>query len=230
MKASPTSRTFSGGKSRGGLARPLIIIALVLLLLIGGFAGAGYFWWRRYQGTPAYSLAVLADASQRNDQTTVDSILDTDKVSADFIAQVRQRATGSAASLLPSDWSAKLDSAALSLTPKLKQTVHDEMVKELRRLTEPAAGKPFLLIALAITGFVDIKEENKVAQAVINVKNEQLRLTMQPEAGHWRIVAVQDDKLAKMIADNLKQNLPATTAPLQDEVQKQLDRLKKQVK
>jgi len=53
---------------------------------------------------------------------------------------------------------------------------------------------------------------------------------MQPEAGHWRITAVGDDKLAKMIADSVKRNLPATTAPLQDEIRKQMDKLKKQVK
>jgi hypothetical protein len=220
-------RSGYGKKARGGLARPLIIIAVVLLLLVGGVAGGGYLWWRRYQGTPAYSLAVLADAAQRNDQATVDSILDMDKVTEDFVSQVRQLTTGSASSLLPSDWSAKVNSLVPSVTPKLKETVHDELVKELKRLTEPAAGKPFILIALAITGFADIKEENNVAHAVVNIKDEQLRLTMQPEAGHWRITAVQDDKLVKLIGDSVIRNLPTTTAPLQDEIHKQLDKLKK---
>ena len=224
------SRSGSGKKARGGLARPLIIIAVVLLLLVGGVAGGGYLWWRHYQGTPAYSLAVLADAAQRNDQATVDSILDMDKVTEDFVSQVRQLTTGSASSLLPSDWSAKVNSLVPSVTPKLKETVHDELAKELKRLTQPAAGKPFILIALAINWFADIKEENNVAQAVVNIKDEQLRLTMQPEAGHWRITAVQDDKLVKLIGDSVIRNLPATTAPLQDEIHKQLDKLRKQVK
>ena len=221
------SRGSSGKRPRGGLARALIIIAVVLLLLAGGILGGGYLWWRRYQSTPAYSLAILADASQRNDQATVDSILDMDKVTEDFVAQIRQRSTGSASSLFPSDWATKVDSAALSVTPKLKQTAHDEMVKELHRLTEPAAGKPFILIALAITGFVNIKEENSTAQAVVNIKDEQLRLTMQPEAGRWRITAVQNDKLAKMIAEGVKSNLQKTSSPLQEEVNKQLDKIKK---
>ena len=214
------------GRSRR-VGRILGIIAVVLVVIIIGVAAGGYFWWRHYQSTPAYSLAILADASQRNDQATVDSILDMDKVTEDFVAQIRQRSTGSASSLFPSDWAAKVDSAALSVTPRLKQTAHDEMLKELHRLTEPAAGKPFILIALATTSFVDIKEENKVASAVVNIKDEQLRLTMQPEAGHWRITGVQNEKLAKMIADGVKGNLPA---PLQGEINKQLDKLKKQVK
>jgi len=219
----------SGKKARSRFALPLIIIAVVLLLLIGGVLGGGYLWWRQYQGSPAYSLAVLADASQRNDNATVDSLLDMDKVTEDFVTQVRRHAAGSYSSL-PSDWSAKLDTLVTALTPRLKETVHDEMMKELQRLTAPAAGKPFVVVALAIRYFANIKEENNVATAVVNIKDERLQLTMQPEAGHWRITAVQDDKLAKMISDRVKGNLPATTAPLQDEIRKQLDKLKENVR
>ena len=52
---------------------------------------------------------------------------------------------------------------------------------------------------------------------------------MQPAAtpGQWRITAVKDDKLAKMIADRAKGDLPATGAKVQEEINKQLDKLKK---
>jgi hypothetical protein len=105
--------------------------------------------------------------------------------------------------------------------------VHDELVKELHRLTEQAAGKPFILVALAITRFADIKEENNVAHATVNIKDEHLQLTMQPATppGRWRITAVQDDKLVTVIAESVKRNL--SPGALQDAVQKQLDKLKK---
>src|SRR4030088_336460 len=90
------------GRARRGLVQPLTIIAVVLLLLVVGLATGGYFWWRNYQDSPAYSLAILADAAQRNDNATVDSIIDTDKVCDDFVAQVRQRAPGSAVSAITS--------------------------------------------------------------------------------------------------------------------------------
>ena len=214
---------------RPGLARLLLIIAVVLLLLAGGIAGGGYLWWRNYQNSPAYSLAVLADASQRNDNATVDSMLDMDKVTEDFVSQVRKHTAGSYSSALPSDWSAKLDSLVTAVTPKLKEQVHEELMKELKRLTEPAAGKPFIAVALAIKYFADIKEENNVATAVVNIKDEHLKLTMLPATtpGRWRITAVQDDKLAKMIADSVGGNLPATGAKVQEEINKQLDKLKK---
>lgn len=213
-----------GGSRRGGFGRVLLIIGVVLLLLVGGVAAGGYFWWRNYQNSPAYTLAVLADAAQHKDTATVDSILDTEKITADFVAQVRQRTAGS---VLSSLWSSQIDSALPSVTPKLRETVHDEIVKELKRLTEPAAGKPFILVALVIGRFADIKEENNTAHAQLNIRNEQLRITMQSDAGRWRITAVQDDKLAKEISDGLIRDLPSKGGHMQEEIRKQLEKLPK---
>ncbi len=219
-------------RRRRRAGRLLIVIALVLVLLAGGVVGGGYLWWRHYQNVPAYTLAVLADAAQRNDTATVDGILDTDKVCEDFISQVRQHAGGSVASAIGSVWPTQANSALQTLSPRLKQTVHDEMVKELKRVTEPAKGKPFVLLALGITRFADIKEENNVAQVKVDINDEHLQLTMmpatQPGGARWRVTAVQDDKMVKQITDEMTQNLPATAgSEIQDQLRKQVDKLKK---
>ena len=112
-----------------------------------------------------------------------------------------------------------------TLTPKLKQTVHDSFVSELKRLTEPAAGKPFILVALAINRFADIKQENTTAHVTVSLKDEQIQLTMLAQGDSWRIVAVQDDKLAKMIAQAMIGNPPSNGSHVQDELQRQLDKL-----
>lgn len=216
----------AGGSARprrGRIGRVLLIIALVLLVLVGGVVAAGYFWWRHYQSSPAYTLAVLADASQRKDTATVDGILDCDKITDDFVAQVRQRTAGS---VLNSLWSSQVDSALPSVTPKLKETVHDEIARELQRLTQPAAGQPLFLVALVIGRFADIKQENNSAQAQVNISGEQLRLTMQSAGDRWRITAVQDDKLAKEISDDVLRNLPAKGSELQEEIRKRLEKVK----
>jgi len=212
------------GESRGGLRWILLLIAMLLIMFVVGVAGGGYLWWRHYQSSPAYSLALLVDASQRNDTAAVDGLLDTDKVTADFISQVRQRFSGS---LLNSRSSDQIDSAISTLTPKLRETVHDQFLQELHRLTEPAAGKPFFIIALGIGQFADIKQENNLAQVKVNVRDDHLELTMQPDADHWRIIAVKDDKMAQLIADNVRKNLPAGRNGWQDEVHKQMERFLK---
>lgn len=220
-KLGAPARRGSGG---GRIGRVLLIIGVVLLLLVGGVVAGGYLWWRNYQSSPAYTLAVLADAAQRKDTATIDSILDTEKITDDFVTQVRQRTAGS---VLNSLWSSQVDSALPSMTPKLRETVHDEIVKELERLTAPAAGKPLFLVALVIGRFADIKQENNTAHAQLNIHEEQLRLTMQSDAGRWRITAVQDDKLAKEISDGVMRDLPSKGGHLQDEIRKQLEKVQK---
>ena len=212
------------GESRDGLRWILLLIAVLLIVFVVGVAGGGYLWWRHYQSSPAYSLALLVDASQRNDTAAVDGLLDTDKVTADFISQVRQRFSGS---LLNSRSSDQIDSAISTLTPKLRETVHDQFLQELHRLTEPAAGKPFFIIALGIGQFADIKQENNLAQVKVNVRDDHLELTMQPSADHWPIIAVKDDKMAQLIVDHVMKNLPPGRNGLQDEVRKQMERFLK---
>jgi hypothetical protein len=198
----------------GRAGRVLGFIGIVLVVVIVGALVGGYFWWRHYQSQPAYSLALLVDAAQRNDGAEIDQLLDLDKITSDFVTQVKARVPGS--SLLP----AQIEQ---TLTPKLKPTVRDELIKELQRLTQPAAGKPFPLVALAVPYFVDIKQAGNNATAEMKLQDEQIKLTMQADAaGHWQTVAIQDDKLAEMIADSVKQNLPKSPSQWQDALEKQL--------
>src|SRR6266702_2974866 len=99
-------------ESGRGIGRPLLIIAVILILIVGGIGAGGYFWWRHYQSGPAYTLALLVDATQRNDKQTADSILDNDKIAADFVSQIRARVPASAL------WASEIDPAKISLTPK----------------------------------------------------------------------------------------------------------------
>src|SRR6266849_4565383 len=140
----------------GRAGRVLGFIAIVLVVVIIGALAGGYFWWRHYQGQPAYALALLVDAAQRNDGAEIDRLLDMDKITTDFVTQVKARVPGS--SLLP----AQIEQ---TLTPKLKPTVRDELIKEVQRLTERAKGKPFPLIALAVPYFVNIKRDGNTAIA-----------------------------------------------------------------
>jgi hypothetical protein len=211
----------SGKRLGGGFLLPLLVIAVVLLVIIAAVGVGGYVWWHHYQSSPAYSLALLVDASQRNDTATIDTLLDTDKVTEDFVSQVRERTTGS---LLNSINSSQIDSTIATLMPKLKPTVHEEFLQELHRLTEPAAGKPFILVALVIGQFADVKEEGDSGRAQVNIRGEQIQLTMQKNGEHWQVIAAKDDRLAKLIADAILKNLPTKNGQIPDDIRKQLDR------
>jgi hypothetical protein len=70
------SETAGASKSRKIIAS----IAGVLLLLIGVGALGGYLYWRSFENTPQYSLAVLVDAARRHDQAGVDNVVSVDAI------------------------------------------------------------------------------------------------------------------------------------------------------
>ena len=203
--------------SRGGVWKVLVVIAILLVVVVCGIAGGGYFWWRRYQTGPAYSLALLVDAVQRNDQQAIDSALDTDKIAADFVSQIRARVPASAL------WASQIDMSRMP--PKVKDTLRDQLVKKLQQMTDVAAGKPFVIIALAVPRFADIKQEGDMAHAAVTLHDEQIQLTMMANGDHWRITAVQDDKLARVIAQAMVNTLPTNGGRIQDELLRQLNNL-----
>jgi uncharacterized membrane protein len=208
-------------RKRGRLGRVLLIVLVVLLLIVGGLGTGGYFWWRSFQNGPAYALAVMVDAVQRNDTATFDKMIDTDKISADFVSQVREKMSGSLASQLSPT---QTDTATTAVSAKLKETVHEQLLNELRELTAVAKGKPLFIVALGVLYFADIKQENNTAAATVNIKGEVIKLTMQAEDNRWRIVGVQDEKLAKMVADAVVKSLPANGSQVQDEIRRQLEK------
>ena len=213
-----------------GLGKPLLIIAIILLLIIGGLAAGGFFWWRSYQSSPTYALALLTDAAQRDDAAAVDSFLDMQKIGSDFSAQVRPRvpAPSVPSSLLPS----QADAIKSSASAKLNDTIHEQLVKEIKDLTDVAAGKPFVLIAVVVPRYVDMKQTDKTAQATVNIKDEQIQLTMQSDGlpgssiGGWKIVAVRDDKLARMVGDAIIKTAPSTGTQIEDQIRRQLEKMR----
>jgi len=132
-------------------------------------------------------------------------------------------------SLLPS----QADAIKSSASAKLNDTIHEQLVKEIKDLTDVAAGKPFILIAVAVPRYVDMKQTDKTAQATVNIKDEQIQLTMQTDGltgssiGGWKIVAVKDDKLAKMVGEAIMRSAPSTGTQIEDQIKRQLDRLHK---
>lgn len=212
-------------RARRGLGKPLLIIAIILLFIVGGLAAGGFFWWRSYQKGPSYALAVLADAAQRNDTATFDSLIDVPKIGSDFAAQVRQRVPTPSvpSSLVPS----QVDAIKSSASSKLNETIHEQILTEVKQLTDVAAGKPFVLIAVAVPYFVDVKQTDKTAQATVNIKDQQIQLTMQTDGSTgWKIVAVKDDKLAQMVGDAIMKSAPSTGTQIEDQIKRQLDKMR----
>ncbi|MGA9996282.1 MAG: DUF2939 domain-containing protein [Pyrinomonadaceae bacterium] len=192
------------GKRRGSLIKKvlaviaLLLVAFVLVALVGG-----YFWWQHYKTGPAYSLALLVDAAQRNDVETVDRLVDTDKIVDNFVSQVTERAMGQSSSLLNPQLSRQIQTLAPKMLPQIKRSVHDELMKQVKEFSTRAEGKPFALIAVSIPFILDFKEEGDTAQVKGEVKNKPIEMTMQRDGEQWKIVAVKNDELAARIINDI---------------------------
>lgn len=198
-------------------------LALILVgLLIAAFAG-GFAWWQQYKTTPAYSLALLVDAAQRNDAAAFDEVIDMDKVVDNFTPQVVDAVTGGVASELASSLRAQLQSLAPSVLASVKQIIKEEVRKRVNELAGSSGARSFFLTALAIRFKVNISESNETAKATIDTGSDQVELFMErSDDSHWRVISLRDDALAARIARNSLKDLPGSGLQLDKEMRKQL--------
>lgn len=203
-------------------ARILLIVTIVFGVLLIGLIAGGYFYWQSYKTRPAYTLALLVDASQRNDQAAFDQIVDTDKIVQNFVPQVTEKAIGRYASALTAPLRKQVEQLVPKLLPGVKQQVHDEVTRHVKELSERAGNWPFPIMALGVPYVVDIKEEGDAATVDVTLKERPVQLTMQRNGEQWKIVAVKDDALATRIVDDIAKNLPAIGSELEREIRKNL--------
>jgi len=198
-------------------------VSLILagLLIIG--AAAGFFWWQHYKTTPAYSLALVVDAAQRNDGAAFDRLIDMEKVVDNLMPQVAQTATGGLASDFASGLRTQLQSLAPSVMASVKQTIREEIRKRINELAGSAGARPFFLTALAMPFKANISESNGTAKASINTVDHQVELSMERIDGtHWRVISLRDEGLAARVANNILKDLPGSGSQLDKEMRKQL--------
>ena len=207
----PARAVAARARPSGGRVWRIIGVLLVLLgLLTLGIIAAGFFWWRSYQQKPAYSLALLVDAAQRNDMETVNSLVDTDRVVENFVPQVRERVASQFGGPLGGVVMQQVEAFLPKVLPRVKESVREELPALVRDLSARAAGRPFLLIALAMPYVVDVKQEGETATVVIKLPDRTSELTLQrrAETGRWVIVGVKDEVLLARVVGNVMKGLP----------------------
>lgn len=216
----PRARRTGGSR----LLKVLGALALVIVAVIAAVGVGGYVWWSSFRKTPAYSLALIADAALKNDQAVLDQMIDTDAVAQNFVPQVADKALantpGGLGNLAAPALRERLDKAMPQILPTIRQTVRDEISKNARELAARGANVPFPLLALGVRAAAgDIKQQDDKAFTKLNIAGRQVELGMQQNGERWRIVQVKDDELANRLAQQVQQNLPSLA---QDELDRQL--------
>lgn len=202
-------RPGAGGRKPRRWLRVLgILVGLILLVVVVAAVG-GFLWWRNYQTTPAYTLALLIDAAQRNDAAEFEKRINDDEIAKNMIATVSQKAAGRYGLAMNSSVQSQIDKVVPSLLPGLKQTIHNEVVKQIKQVAAKSEPQPFILLLVGIPRLVTVTTEGDTAKVKAPLSDRTIELTMQRDADRWKVTEFKDDVVVQRVVDNVMKDLPA---------------------
>ena len=189
--------------------RILALFATFFMLIVVAVLGALYLWWRNFQTSPAYSMALIVDAAQRDDMPGLESRLDDEALVTNIVAAVRTKAGSRYGVALSDSLQRRIDGTLPILVPQLKQTIHTEVAKEIKEFSSSAASKPFVFIALEISSLVTITTEGDNARAVVRLPDRVVQATLKRDGRLWKVVDFKDEALVQRLVDGIMKDLPA---------------------
>jgi hypothetical protein len=195
-------------KSRRWL-RVLALLAVIIVVVIGLAAVGGFFWWRHYQSTPAYSLTLLVDAAQRGDAEELGKRIDDEEVARNMVAAVSKKAGARYGLAMSSNTQQKIEQAMPALLPRLKQTIHDEVAKEIKAFAADPQPKPFVFLLFTVPSLLKITTEGDIAKAVSALNSMPFELTMRRDSDRWKVTGFNDDVVVQRVVDSVMKELPA---------------------
>ena len=198
-------------KSRRWL-RILALLAIVVVVVIGLAGVGGFFWWRHYQSTPAYSLTLLVDAAQRGDVEELAKRIDDEEVARNMAADVSKKASARYGFAISSVTQQKIDQAMPSLMPRLKQTIHDEVAKEVKNFAAASEPKPFIFLLVTVPSLVKITTEGDIAKAASALSSTPFELTMRRDSDRWKVTGFNSEAVLQRVVDSVMKELPAIGA------------------
>ena len=185
-----------------------ILLVLIFLCFVG-LAVGGFFWWRHYQTTPAYSVALIIDAAQRDDMVAFGKQVDDDAVARNLVSEVSKRASDRYGVALNNSLQRQIDFMIPSLIPRFKDTIHQEVAKELKEIAAKSEPKPFIIVAIAVQRLVTITSQGDNARATAQMPNRTIELGLQRSGDQWKVTELKDEVLVQRVVDGVMKDLPA---------------------
>ena len=184
-------------------------MTVAVLIAVAAIAVVGFFWWRHYQSTPDYTLTLLVDAAQRNDAGEFQKLIDDQEIAKNMLATVSQKAAGRYGFALNSKIQQQIDSVMPALLPRLQQTIHDEVVQELKVLASKSEPRPFIFLAVTVPSFIKVTNDGDTAKATATMSDRTIELGMRRDENRWKVIEYKDDVVVQRIVDSVMKELPA---------------------
>lgn len=179
-------------------------------MLIAALAAGGvYFWWQSYKTTPAYSLALLVDASQQKDTPVVEQIIDTNQIVDNLAPRISQKAVARYGATLNSAKRKRVEAMVPALLPKVKEGAGRILANWVEELFDKSEAKPFVVLALGLPYLVNITPDGDTAKVTAPVKDRKVEFVMRRDGERWKIVGINDDAVVDRIVDDIISQFPA---------------------
>lgn len=196
-------------RNRRRWPRVVGILALLVLVVVVVAAVGGFLWWRRYQSTPDYTLALILDAVQRNDRAEFQKRIDEDEIAKNMVASVSQKAATRYGFIVNSSVHAQIDAVVPAMLPRLKQTIEDELFQTLKQFAIAPEQRSFISVVGVVEKLMAVDTEGDKARATAAMPGHKIELTMRRDANRWKVTEVQDDAVIQRVVDIVMKELPA---------------------
>jgi hypothetical protein len=203
----PAARARVG--KRGRWRRILALLMFVVLFVALAAIVGGFFGWRYYQSTPSYTLTLMIDAAQRNDVAEFQKRIDDEEIAKNMLASVSQKAAGRYGFALTSSIQQRIDTILPTLLPGLKETVHDEVVKEIKEFASKSEPRPFIFLLVTVPSLMKITTEGDTAKATAALSDRTIEITMRRDSERWKVIEFKDDAVVQRVVDSVMKELPA---------------------
>lgn len=185
-----------------------IVFGLFVVILVAAAVG-GFFWWRHYQTTPTYTLTLMIDAAQRSDLAEFQKRIDDEEIAKNMVAAVTQKAAGRYGFALNSSIQRRIDTMMPTLLPRLKQTINEEVAKEIKEFATKSEPRPFIFLVVTVPSLMKVTTEGDTAKATAAMSDRTIELTMRRDAARWKVTEFKDDVVVQRVVDSVMKELPA---------------------
>jgi hypothetical protein len=203
------------GRRRRALSVGAIALAAVVLLL----CLVGWWWWQSFKSSPAYTLALAAEAAELDDQQAFESLVDVEGVSRSVVPQVIERVRGTDTSLnIPPQVRRQIAQNAQVWLPGVREQVRGVLMAETKQLAARGGARnyPFFVRALALSRLGETKtldggRDNRTATVTYQVNERPVEFGLRSGGAgppDWKIISVKSDELAARVAEQVARAFP----------------------
>jgi hypothetical protein len=204
-----TQRSRVSGRKRRRWPRVLASLLLFVLVVVVVVAAGGFLLWRYYQSGPSYSLTCAIDAARRNDQVEFQKYFNDDEIAKNVLAVVSQKAAARYGYALNSSIQQQIDNTLPTLLPRVKQTVHNEVFREIQSFGLAPEQPTFIYLLVTVPRLLTVSTEGDTSKVKVSRLGRTFDLTMQRAADRWQVTDFKDDALVQHVVDGVMNDLPA---------------------